>query len=832
MPASHEERLGAYRAKRSAERTPEPFGGEDVAGGGLFVVQKHAARRLHYDLRLEHRGVLMSWAVPAGISFDPAEKRFAAHTEDHPIEYAGFEGVIPDGEYGAGAMIVWDRGTMRWTEDPDEGLAKGKLLFDLFGYKLTGQWTLVRMKGNDKEWLLIKHTDAWSRTADGETDERSVLSGSTIEDLAEGRTHRRDAVMEIVSGAPRRSGAASPTDLMLAKVADAPFTDPEWIFEIKYDGYRMVLVKDGRSVNLRYRSGLDATAIFPDIASAVRRLPFDHLTIDGEVTVLDGDGKPSFSSLQKRGRLSNRHQIAIAAAQSPVTYFGFDLLEFEDLDLRDLPLTLRKKALGEVLGSLGPLRYADHVVERGEDMFAHVEGLGLEGIMAKHGTSRYVKGRSDNWLKVRADHTDQFAIVGFTAPKGSRTGLGSLHIAAVEGGGLVYAGRVGSGIRDDVIDDLMAALLPTVIDEPGIAGAPRTTASDTWVDPTLSCSVRYKEITRDGVLRQPVFLSHGPLDIDDVLEIVDEDSDGHSPPAPSVFDVRTTEPTNTDKVFWPEEGYTKGDLIAYYEAVADHLLPYLEDRPLVLDRYPDGIRGKSFFQKNAPDFVPDWLRTEWIGRDDDSGNNYFIVDDRESLRYIANLASIPLHVWASRLGTLDTPDWCILDLDPKEAPFADVVTVARTIHDVCRSMDLPSYPKTSGKTGLHVLIPMGARYDYDQQRLLGELIARVTESRTGAISTTARMPSQRAGKVYIDYLQNGRGKLLVAPYSVRPVAGATVSAPLRWSEVVPSLDIGRFTIRSMPKRIAAMKEDPLLAVLDEGPDILGGLRSLARDLSD
>jgi len=319
-----------------------------------------------------------------------------------------------------------------------------------------------------------------------------------------------------------------------------------------------------------------------------------------------------------------------------------------------------------------------------------------------------------------------------------------------------------------------------------------------------------------------VFEGYGSLDLEEITEL---ESDFREAPSPAVVDARSADPTNVDKVFWPEDAYTKGDLIDYYTAVADHLLPYLMDRPLVLDRYPDGIYGKSFFQKHAPEFVPDWIRTQRVGNQD--GNSFFVVDDVESLRYVANLASIPLHIWASRLSNIESPDWCVLDLDPKDAPFASVVIVARQVKKICDAMGLPSYPKTSGKTGLHVLIPMGRTFEYGQQRLLGELVARVVESRNGDIATTVRDPARRDGKVYLDYLQNGRGKLIVSPYSVRPVPGATVSAPLRWSEVSNKLDVSRFTIRTMPRRLASMKDDPLLGVLTDAPDIRSGLEELA-----
>jgi bifunctional non-homologous end joining protein LigD len=826
---SDTDRLASYRAKRSADATPEPLGGTERGRSGVFVVQKHAATRLHYDLRLEHDGVLMSWAVPAGISLDPEIKRFAAHTEDHPLEYADFEGVIPKAEYGGGEVVVWDRGALTWDEDPDAGMEKGKLLFSLAGYKLHGQWTLVQMK-DPKEWLLIKKPDGWHRTDDDHTfDERSILTGLTVEDLMneDDRTERLSNDLLAV-GAVSAKVEASALDLMLAGTGEAPFSDEDWLFEVKYDGYRLVAEKDDRSVSLRYRSGLDATAIFPEIVSAVRRLPFEQLVIDGEVVVLQDDGTPSFQLLQKRGRLSNRRDIAKAAARLPATFFGFDLIGFEGLDTRRVSLLDRKAALGEVMPRLGPLRFADHFIGVGEALFEQAVEMGLEGVMAKRSDSAYLGRRSDSWLKIRRERVGTFAIVGYTHGKGSRSGLGALHIGAMRDGVVTYAGRVGSGLSQATIKDLRTRLDDDISAAPRVAGDTDDVGDDTvWVLPRFQCTVRFKEVTEGGALRHPAFEGYEEIDLDQITEL---ETDVRNAPAPSVVDARSSDPTNVDKVFWPDDGFTKGDLIDYYTAVADHLLPYLTDRPLVLDRFPDGIYGKSFFQKNAPDFVPDWIRTERVG-DGDKGSTYFVVDDVESLRYLANLASIPLHLWASRLSTLDYPDWCVLDLDPKEAPLTSVVTVAKAIKQICDTMGLPSYPKTSGKSGLHVLVPMGRAFDYGQQKLLGELIARVVESELGDIATTIRNPRKRDGKVYIDYLQNGRGKLIVAPYSVRPVPGATVSAPLRWRDVTSTLDVTKFTIKTMPKRLASMKDDPLAGVLTDTPDIADGLGRLAAELA-
>lgn len=818
------DRLGEYRRKRDAGRTPEPFAAGTAGAGGIFVVQKHAASRLHYDLRLEHDGVLLSWAVPSGPSRDPSIKRFAAHTEDHPLEYADFEGVIPAGEYGGGSMVVWDRGSLTFDEDPDEGLAKGKLLFSLAGYKLNGQWTLVRMKKDPTEWLLIKKPDAWAIDEDVEFDERSILSGMTVDEIAHAR-ERSDVLIGTALEAGAKVGAvdAMTMGLMLASTADAPFSDPEWMFEIKYDGYRMILDKRDRRVRLRYRSGLDASAVFPEIVSAARRLPVDVVVLDGEIVVLDELGKPSFTSLQRRGALTNKFEVASAAARAPATFFAFDVVAVGDLDTRPIALADRKELVRTVTPSLGPVRYADHVVGMGEAMFAEVTRMGLEGIIAKRSSSTYSPGRSDAWRKIRVEQSGRFAIVGYTVPRGARDGLGALHLAVRNGAELRYAGRVGSGFGNATLTELRGLLEPDETPDPGVDGDLPTGKENRWVTPRWMATIRYKEFTEAGSLRHPVFERFEPLAHDSLTHAPDADRE---PPRPAIVDARKAEPTNTDKVFWPADGFTKGDLIEYYTAVADHILPYLRDRPLVLDRFPDGIEGKSFFQKNAPDYAPEWIRTEWIERDDETGNNYFVVEDVEGLRYVANMGSIPLHIWASRMRTLDTPDWCILDLDPKTAPFTSVVTVARTIHELCDDIGLPHVVKTSGKSGLHVLIPMGPPLTYDHQRMLGSLIAGVVEGKLPEIATTIRSPSDRGGKVYIDHLQNGRSKLLVAPFSVRPVPGATVSTPLRWSEVTPALDVARFTMTSVPRRLAAMRTDPFEGLLTTVPDVASALARL------
>jgi len=830
--------LEKYRQKRSADTTPEPFGRASSDRPHLFVVQKHAATRLHYDFRLEWAGVLKSWAIPQGPSPDPAEKRLAVEVEDHPVEYADFEGVIPEGNYGAGEVIVWDQG--RWTPlaDLDEGMKKGKLLFELSGYKLRGKWTLVRMKTKGKttgkEWLLIKERDGWARQgADAAYSEESIFSGLTVEDLAAGSS-RAAAVREELErlGAPKKRVRAAEVKLMLAEARDAAFTRPGWLWELKYDGFRLLAGREDGKAVLRYRHGMDSTATFPEIARAVASLPYDGFVLDGEVVVTDAQSRPRFGLLQKRALLQRKSDIERASVELPATLFAFDLLGFEGYDLRALALATRKALLQRLLPRAGPVRYADHVEEKGEELLAAAGGLGLEGVVGKKADSPYRGARSGDWVKVRLDRTGDFAVVGFTKPEGARSGFGALHLAYRADGGLVYAGRVGTGFSTRQLDEIHARLLTAARPAPAFAGAVPTGRGHVWVEPELVAEVRFKEWTGEGLLRHPAFLRlREDKAVDECVrdDAGDGAAAGHEPPPPPPLEPeeKSVPFTNLTKVFWPDEGYTKGDLIEYYRAISPWLLPYLKDRPLVMTRYPDGIAGKSFFQKDAPHFAPDWIRLERIWSEHAEREiDYFVCDDLETLLYVANLGSIPLHVWASRVAAPERPDWCVLDLDPKGAPFSHVVAIAKAIHALGDEIGLPNFIKTSGATGLHVLIPLGGQCTHAESRVLGEILARVVEQEHGQIATTARMVGARGGKVYVDYLQNGHGKTIAGPFSARPVPGATCSAPLKWSEVGARLDPKDYTIESLPKRMKRLKDDPLAPVLTLKPDIHGALAAL------
>lgn len=836
-------RLAEYRKKRQPSATPEPFGADGFERPGFFVVQKHAASHLHYDFRLEIGAVLVSWVVPKGPSLDPEDKRFAIATEDHPLEYGDFEGIIPKDNYGAGAVIVWDQGRAVHEIDPEEGLRDGKLLFALHGYKMKGLFTIVRTK-KAREWLLIKKPDAEASGQDAAgMGEQSIFSGLTVEELRDGTRKADEVAAELgESGAKRQTVRPDRVKVMLAQLQPEAFSKPGWLFELKYDGYRVVAGREQTAgaakpdVRLHYRSGRDATVVFPDVVRVLKHLPY-NLVLDGEVVVLDQEGKPSFQLLQKRALLTRRSDIARAVVPYPAVYFAFDLLGFEGYDLRPLPLSERKRILRRVLPATGPIRYADHVEEQGEAMYEQILLMGLEGMVAKDGRAAYRGGRSPKWIKVRAELTGDYVVVGFTAPKLSRPGFGALHLGVYKGNELAYAGGVGTGFNDRTLNSIRTQLDAIVRDQPPVVGEVPKTAADTWVEPELVAEVRYIEFTEEGQLRHPVFVrlrdDKKPIECvrDDVPPPSPDEATGSEEPQVNVDERPTVAVTRPEKVFWPSEGYTKGDLDGYYQAVTPWLMPFLEQRPVVLDRYPDGIEGKSFFQKKAPDFVPDWVVTREIWADEDGGDEarYYLANDEQALRYLVNMGAIPLHIWHSRLDALQQPDWCVLDLDAKDAPFSSVITTAREIRRLSEEIGLACFVKTSGATGLHVMVPLGATLTYDQSKQLGEVLSKVIFQRLPEETSIARLPSRRKGKVYLDFLQNGYGKLIVAPYSVRPKPGAPVSTPLRWSEVTAKLDPGKFTIKTVPTRLRRMKSDPWASVLTTAPDlptILGRLAGL------
>jgi bifunctional non-homologous end joining protein LigD len=795
-------------------------------------------------------GVLKSWAVPKGPSVHAEEKRLAVHVEDHPVEYADFEGVIAHGNYGAGSVIVWDRGWYRLVkpEDPLEQLRRGKLEFELFGYKLRGRWTLARMSGKDKDWLLLKKLDG--AAASEELIERypqSVLSGLTVEEMADAPGHLA-AIRQRLEGldAPRREVTAQRQPFMLATLGERAPAGKDWLYEIKFDGVRVLAARRGALVELYGRSGQVITGRYPDLVRTLLALRVDHFVIDGEIVARDPSGRPSFQRLQPRMALTDPREIESAAARIPVEGAFFDCVELEGHDLRRLPLTQRKECLRMLVPPLGPVHYVDHVMEHGDAFLEAAAEARLEGIVAKRASSAYTGGRSRDWIKVKCQRRGEFVIGGYTDPQGARGYFGALHVGLYDGGvsdaaRLVYVSKVGTGFDHAGLKSLWENLQPLARATPPFAGgAVPKGRGHHWVEPRLVCEVRFSDWTNDGGIRHPTFLGLRsdtrpedcrreeslPPSRNDAAEEIAVPAVPASP-AGGESVAKEVKLTNLKKLFWPAESYTKGDLVAYYERVAPLLLPYLRDRPLVLTRYPDGITGKSFYQKDAPEFAPAWVRTERVySKDAEREIDYFVVDDVESLRYVANSGAIPLHLWASRLGSLERPDWLVLDLDPKGAPFTDVVKVARALHRILDDLELPSYPKTSGATGLHILIPLGARYVDDEVRTFARLLAVLGVEAEPDISTVARPLRARGGKVYIDFGQNGHGQTIVAPFSLRPLPGAPASCPLLWSEVTARLDPARFTMATVPKRFEGMA-DPLLPVLGGGIDMAAALARMA-----
>ncbi len=807
-----------------------------MAGGNLFVVQQHHARARHFDLRLEIGGVLVSWAVPKGPSPNPATKRFAVQTEDHPLEYANFEGVIPEGNYGAGTVIVWDQGQWEPLEDVAAGFEKGKLLFNLHGRKLHGRWTLIKTRRGEKDWLLIKERDRHAQTCD--TDEAyahdSVLSGLTVEQRSAG--HDAGAALEQqlagVPGIARRRVKLASLRPMLAETAE-PFSDPDWVFEPKFDGYRLLAAREeGGPVVLRSRRGNDLTESFPELAFALSCLPLERWLIDGEVVVNDARGLPSFALLQQRAKRSRRADVLAASVRLPAVFHAFDLPVAGAYDLRQLPLVERKRWLAELLPSAGLVRYTEHVAEAGEALYEQARRLDLEGLMAKRAGSAYCSGRSPEWRKLPVEHFADCVVLGFTESDGAQSGFGALLLGQYAGGRLRYVGRVGSGF-DSALRDRLTAQLSDAAPLSDLPDALPTEKGWHWRCSDQVCEVRHKQYSGEGRLRQPVFVR---LREDKLPAECEYPGATDPPPAAPVSsseaELASTAPqvqvTNADKVFWPQQELTKADLVTYNDQVAPWLLPYLIDRPLVLTRYPDGIDGKSFFQKDAPAYAPDWIRRETLwSQHAEREVKYFVAEDQQALRWIFNLGTIPLHIWSSRLQQLAHPDWSIIDLDPKGAPFADVLTIARFLHRLCSDVQLPAYVKTTGSTGLHILLPLGGQLAYEQSRTLAELLARITVAALPGIATITRNVERRQNKVYIDYLQNGHGRLLVAPYSVRPLPGAPVSMPLAWREVKSGLQSQRYTMINALRRLRSLRTDPWADLLTQAPDLVAILQRLS-----
>jgi bifunctional non-homologous end joining protein LigD len=826
--------LEEYKHKRRFDDTPEPEGVSKSGPGGQlrFVVQRHSASQLHYDFRLELDGVLLSWAVPKGPSLNPTDKRLAMKVEDHPLDYRTFEGTIPKGNYGAGTVMVWDEGTYSDEQDSADtavaatniraGLAKGDLKFTLHGHKLRGSWVLVHThyQGEENSWLLIKHKDEWAGEVDVLELDHSVLSNRSMDEISHA-TEQWIKAPELDLGAAPKAELPGRLDPMLATAVAEPFDGPNWLFEVKWDGYRILAHCQHSRVRLLTRNHEDYTARYQLVAGQLANLKLNCL-LDGEMVVVDKSGRSDFGALQNY----------MKTGEGMLVYYVFDLPYANGRDLRKLPLTHRKELLAKIIAPLSHVRLSDDLVGEGKRFFELAQAQRLEGIMAKRADSTYQAGRrSRDWLKVKVHMRQEAVVGGYTDPQGGRKHLGALMLGLFDQAGkLQHIGDVGTGFTDRTLADVLARLKPLERQTSPFASKVKTTAPAHWLKPQLMAEVSFSEWTADGHLRHPVFL--GLRDDKDARTAVREVPLAEGPGAANAHPDQPqpakskVEFTHLDKVYWPGEGITKGDLIRYYDAVSDAILPHLRNRAESMNRHPNGINEESFFQKNVEKHPP-WVHTQGIFSEHNGKDiNWIICNDRDTLLYLANLGCIELNPWFSRTGSLEKPDYCLLDIDAKTIGFDAVVKAALTAHELLDEHHIPAYPKTSGKTGLHICIPLGAQYTYEQSKQFAQIIMNLIQHRLPKLTSVERKPDKREKLIYLDYLQNRKGQTMAAPYCVRPVPGATVSTPLRWDEVNDHLDPKAFTIKTTPARLKSVG-DLWAPVLGQGIDMKKALDSLS-----
>ncbi len=761
--------LEEYRKKRSRKRTPEPFGSRAKrTGNPRFVVQRHDARRLHYDFRLERDGVLASWAVPKGIPLKRGERRLAVHVEDHPLEYGDFEGTIPAGEYGAGTVEIWDRGTFELLEEK----RNGGLTVRLHGGRLDGVWTLVpaRLDGNPKNWLLLRKDGA--------------------------------------------SGTDGPYAPMLAAASETLPHGEGWVYEPKWDGFRAIVSISAGDARLTSRNGNDLTQRFPDVARAAEHaVRSADAVLDAEICALDERGRSKFSLLQQ--------------GEGTLALVVFDVLEVDGEPLFELRLSERRKRLERLVDPKAGGVVVSPQFEDGDALLRAAHEQGLEGVVAKREDSPYFPGRrGTEWRKVKVRGRQEVVIAGYTRGQGRRSaGFGSLVVGVHEAGGLRWAGNVGTGFTESEIERLLELLRPLERPDTPFTEAPkmpRVRKSDVvWVEPKLVAEVEFAEWTREGRLRAPVYM--GIREDKPATDVRKERS-----PLPEVIRKgrRELRLRNLDKPFWPDEGITKGDLLAYYRDVAEVLVPHLRGRPFTMKRYPDGWKGNNFFQKQAPSHMPEWIRRVPFPASTREGEKktieYALVDDELALLWMVNMGCIDMHAWASREDRPERPDWVMFDLDPSEgATFEDVVTVAGLVKETLDLLELEGFPKTSGSRGIHILVPIARRHTFAEAREFASIIAGALARAHAGLVTTQWSKQKRRG-VLVDANQNGPGKTNASVYSVRPRAGAPVSTPLRWEELRPGLDLASFTMDAVLDRVA--KDGDLFA------GVLGGKQSLTKAL--
>jgi bifunctional non-homologous end joining protein LigD len=840
--------LVEYRKKRTLRRTPEPAGGKADRQVLRFVIQKHAASHLHYDFRLEMDKVLKSWAVPKGPSLDPNVKRLAMQVEDHPYDYRTFEGIIPEGNYGAGTVMVWDEGTYNAIGDfsdkrsEDAELLRqwkaGKIRFRLNGKKLKGEFALVRAswKG-DNSWLLMKLKDEFATTEDILLKDESAVTGRSLDQI-------KHKVKKPVS--TRMPAMFTP---MLTTLVDKPFDKPGWLYEVKWDGYRALAFINNGKVELRSRNDKSFNDKFYPIFNALQKWNINAV-VDGEIVVLKSNGLSDFGSLQNWR----------SEADGDLVYYLFDLLWLDGEDLRNKPLHERRKLLKSIVPNTGVIRLSETFDVKGTEFYESARRMNLEGIVAKRADSLYHSGaRTSDWLKIKVNQRQEVVIGGYTHNLGSSKPFSALLVGVFEDGKFIYTGKIGTGFKDAQQREMLQQFAPYVTDKPPFAVTPDynkpsrfnpkpAKATVTWLKPKLVCEVSFTEITTDGVMRHPSFegmrIDKEPKQVkkeipkqaeavvDDVIaphEKRDRSSVVNPKEKTQVRNIAGHEIkfTNLDKVYWPasksfglKKDVTKRDMLNYYYMVAPYILPYLEDRPQSLNRFPNGIKGPGFYQKDVTGKVPDWVDTflYHTSVEPDVDRHFLVPRSEADVMLMASMGCIEMNPWSSRTETPDNPDWCIIDLDPGDTTFEQVIEAARVTHDLLDSIKLPSYCKTSGSTGLHIYIPLGAKYTYEESKEFARALVTLVHREIPSFTSIERIVSKRGGKMYLDFLQNRPQATLAAPYSLRPKPGATVSMPLEWNEVKKGLKMTDFNINNAVARIREMG-DIFKPVLGKGIDL-------------
>ncbi|MBC8004982.1 MAG: DNA ligase D [Verrucomicrobia bacterium] len=828
--------LDLYKKKRDFKSTPEPDSEEKIRESvHTFVVHRHDASHLHYDFRLEMEGVLKSWAVPKGPSMKAGERRLAIMVEDHPLSYGEFYGQIPEGNYGAGNVEIWDEGTYLPLEDKGNAeknlldqLKKGSIKFVINGNYLKGAFSLVRINSGqkDNEWLLIKKKDKYAMPSyDIEKLQpiKSTIKGTmAVDDDVPSNPETKKTDLEAKNIAP-------PSDLkpMLAKLSSEIIDEPSWIYEMKYDGYRLISRIHEGTVEMISRNGNSFNAAYNALEKELLQIKEDVI-LDGEIVVENEKGLSDFQLLQNY-RTTQKGELK---------YFVFDLLYLNGHLITDFPLVKRKELLDAFfkMYDFKNIHNAPYQTGNGKALFEKVSHLGYEGIIAKSPNSEYLPGkRTDTWLKVKSSMMQEAIICGYTLPQKSRKYFGSLILGLYDNDKLRYIGNCGTGFNEVSLKELYTQFEDLTIHASPFEKAPKLLGpkgKPVWLKPELVCNVKFLEWSQDEIMRTPVFMG---LRVDkEAREVVNESKQEETERNSSleqtmVIGGKNVKCTNLTKVYWPDEGYTKGDLISYYLSISKYILPYLKNRPQSLNRHPNGIKAKGFYQKDMDvNQLPSWIKTVKIySKSNDDYIDYLICNDAATLIYMANLGCIEINPWHSTYMNPEEPSYIMLDLDTGDIPFTEVVNTALVIKEICDEINIPAYCKTSGATGLHIYIPLGAKYNYHDAKTFAEIIATMAQHRLPAATSIERSVAKRKNKVYIDYLQNNMGQTISSAYSVRPRPLATVSTPLDWKEVNYNLSPQMFTVKNIPDRLNSLG-DLWAPVLKKGIVLAKALKALEK----